>query len=805
MDTLIQDLRYGIRTLLKNPGFAAVAAITLAVGIGANTAIFSVVNATLLRPLPYAEPDRLSFVTIDRLEQGRRFTVSKADFLILKEQMQGFEKLAAITTDRLNLTGVSEPERVSAMSVTADFFSILGVPPLLGRGFAAGEDRPGTPPVAVVSHSLWQRHLSGDPGAIGRAITLNDQTYTVVGVMPPDFTFLRACDVWPILQLTPPTKRPPFFYRLVGRLKPGVGEPQLRAELAAMHDRVEAAWPDPQKSGWAFEAEPLKEYITGGARPALLVLSVAVGFVLLIATANVANLLLSRAATREREIAVRAALGAPRRRLVRQLLTESLILAGLGGGLGLVLALWGIDLLSALEPGTLPRVSEVRIDRGVLVFTSLLSLASGVLFGLAPALQISRTRVNATLKEGGRAATETRGRKRLRGLLVIGQIALALMLLVAAGLMVKSFIRLQHVDPGFDPEGLLTVQLSLSQARYPDAPQQAAFYRRLVERARSLPGVRAASMSDSIPPDRLEILELFEVEGQPVPIGQSLPMAEEVLIGTDYFRTLGIPLLQGRPPAPQDNADAPPVAWINETMARRFFPHGDAVGKHIHAGGFGPEDPWITVAGVARDVKYNGLMADRAPTIYVPYEQQAFAAGDMHLALRSSTDPASLVAAVRREVQALDAGLPLANVQTGEQLLAAAVGRPRFQTLLIGIFALVALLLAAVGIYGVISYSAAQRTHEIGLRMALGARSRDVIRLVVGQGMGLALAGTGLGVIGALALTWLMKGLLFGVSATDPLTFALIAMLLAAVAFLACYLPARRATRVDPMIALRCE
>ena len=805
MDTLIQDLRYGIRTLLKNPGFAAVAAITLAVGIGANTAIFSVVNATLLRPLPYAEPDRLSFVTIDRLEQGRRFTVSKADFLILKEQMQGFEKLAAITTDRLNLTGVSEPERVSAMSVTADFFSILGVPPLLGRGFAAGEDRPGTPPVAVVSHSLWQRHLSGDPGAIGRAITLNDQTYTVVGVMPPDFTFLRACDVWPILQLTPPTKRPPFFYRLVGRLKPGVGEPQLRAELAAMHDRVEAAWPDPQKSGWAFEAEPLKEYITGGARPALLVLSVAVGFVLLIATANVANLLLSRAATREREIAVCAALGAPRRRLVRQLLTESLILAGLGGGLGLVLALWGIDLLSALEPGTLPRVSEVRIDRGVLVFTSLLSLASGVLFGLAPALQISRTRVNATLKEGGRAATETRGRKRLRGLLVIGQIALALMLLVAAGLMVKSFIRLQHVDPGFDPEGLLTVQLSLSQARYPDAPQQAAFYRRLVERARSLPGVRAASMSDSIPPDRLEILELFEVEGQPVPIGQSLPMAEEVLIGTDYFRTLGIPLLQGRPPAPQDNADAPPVAWINETIARRFFPHGDAVGKHIHAGGFGPEDPWITVAGVARDVKYNGLMADRAPTIYVPYEQQAFAAGDMHLALRSSTDPASLVAAVRREVQALDAGLPLANVQMGEQLLAAAVGRPRFQTLLIGIFALVALLLAAVGIYGVISYSAAQRTHEIGLRMALGARSRDVIRLVVGQGMGLALAGTGLGVIGALALTWLMKGLLFGVSATDPLTFTLIAMLLAAVAFLACYLPARRATRVDPMIALRCE
>ena len=805
MDTLIQDLRYGIRTLLKNPGFAAVAAITLAVGIGANTAIFSVVNATLLRPLPYSEPDRLSVVTIDRLEQGRRFTVSKADFLILKEEMRSFEKLAAVTTDRLNLTGVEEPQRVAAMWVTADFFSILGVSPALGRGFAADEDRPGKPAVAVVSHGLWQRHLSADPGAIGRSITLNDQTYTVVGVMPKGFTFLRDFDVWPILQLTPPTKRPPFFYRILGRLKPGVGEPQLRAELAAMHGRVESAWPDPQKTGWAFEAEPLKEFITGGARPALLVLWAAVGCVLLIATANVANLLLSRAATREREIAVRAALGASRLRLVRQLLTESLVLAVVGGGLGLVLALWGIDLLSALEPGNLPRMSEVRIDQGVLVFSSLLSLASGVLFGLAPALQVSRARLNETLKEGGRAATEARGRRRLRGVLVIGQMALALMLLVAAGLMVKSFIRLQQVDPGFESRDLLTVQLSLSKARYPDPQQQAAFYRLLLERARSLPGVQAASMSDSIPPERLEILEVFEVEGQPVPAGQSRPMAEEVLIGTDYFRALGIPLLKGRPPGPQDNADAPPVAWINETMSHRYFPDGDAVGKHIHAGGFGPEDPWITIAGVAGDVKYNGLMAERAPTIYVPYEQQVFWEGEMHLAVRASTDPGSLVAAVRREVQALDPGLPLAAVKTGDQLLASAVGRPRFQTMLIGVFALSALLLAAVGIYGVISYSTAQRTHEIGLRMALGARSRDVLRLVLGQGMRLALAGTVLGLVGALFLTRLMKGVLFGVSATDPLTFALIALLLAAVAFLACYVPARRATRVDPMVALRCE
>ena len=804
MDALMKDLRFALRLLGKNPGFTAIAALTLALGIGANTAIFSVVNGALLRPLPYPDSDRLSILTIDRRDLGHRFTVSKADYLILKERMRSVESLAAFTPDRVNLGG-QEPERISAMWVTADFFSALGVPPILGRSFRPDEDRPGSPLVAVISHSLWQRRLAGDAGAVGRTIVLNDKSCTVVGVMPPDFMALRKTDIWPILQLDPPTRHSPFLYRLVGRLKPGVSPQQLGAELVAMHGEVLSAWPDPQKSDWAFAAEPMKEFIVGDVRPALLMLMVAVGFVLLIAMANVANLLLSRAATREKEIAVRAALGASRWCLVRQLLTESLVLAALGGAFGLLLAQWGVDALPALEPGNLPRLNEIRIDRGVFAFTALASLLSGVLFGLAPALQISRTRLNESLKESGRTVTEARGRQRLRGLLVIAQMALALMLLVAAGLMVKSFARLKEVDTGFEPAGLLTAQLSLPETRYPKPPQKEAFYRQLAERLRSLPGVQAASVSNSVPPEWLDIVESIEIEGQPVPAGQNRPLAEELVVGTDYFQALAIPLVNGRPPAPQDNADAPPVAWINETMARRYFPGGDALGKHFHAGGFGPEDPWITVAGVVGDAKHNGLRAEKAPTIYVPYEQYPFWGGQMYLMVRAARDPLSLVAAVRREVQAMDSTLPLANVKTGDELMSLAFGRTRYQTTLIALFALLALLLAAVGIYGVISYSVAQRTHEIGVRMALGARPRDVIRLVVGQGVRLAALGLGLGLIGALALTWLMKSLLFGVSATDPLTFASIAILLAGVALVASYLPARRASGVDPMIALRCE
>jgi len=804
MDALMKDLRFALRLVGKNPGFTAIAALTLALGIGANTAIFSVVNGALLRALPYPDSDRLAIVTIDRRDLGHRFTVSKADFLILKDRMRTVESLAAFTPDRVNLGG-QEPERVSAMWVTADFFKALGVPPILGRAFRPEEDRPGGPLVAVISHALWQRRLAGDPGAVGRTIILNDRSCTVVGVMPPDFIALRNTDIWPVLQIDPPTRHSPFLYRLVGRLKPGVGPRQLDAELVAMHGEVLSAWPDPQKADWAFAAEPMKEFIVGDVRPALVVLLVAVGFVLLIAMANVANLLLSRAATREKEIAVRSALGASRWCLVRQLLTESLVLAALGGGLGLLLAQWGVDALPALEPGNLPRLNEIRIDRGVLLFTALASLLSGVIFGLAPALQISRARLNESLKEGGRTVTEARGRQRMRGLLVVAQMALALMLLVAAGLMVKSFARLKEVDPGFEPAGLLTAQISLPESRYPQPFQKTNFYHALVERLRNLPGVQATGLSNSVPPQWLDIVESIEIEGHQVPAGQNRPLAEELVIDGDYFRALGIPLLKGRFPAPQDDAKAPSVACINETMARRYFSDGDAIGRHFHAGGFGPEDPWITVVGVVGDVKHNGMRAEKAPTIYVPYEQYPFWGGQMYLMLRASGDPLSLVASVRREVQAIDSTLPLANIKTGDELMSLAFGQTRFQTTLIALFAVLALLLAAVGIYGVISYSAAQRTHEIGVRLALGARPRDVILLVVGHGLRLASLGVGLGLIGAWGLTWLMKSLLFGVSATDPLTFASIALLLAAVALVASYLPARRASGVDPMIALRYE
>jgi putative ABC transport system permease protein len=789
----------------KNPAFSLVAVCTLALGIGANTAIFSVVNAILLRALPYAQPERLSIVTIDRKDLGPRFTLSEADTLLLRERMQGFESMAALRTQRLNLTDGTQPERVTAMWVTADFFRTLGVPPELGRDFAKQEDRIGTPPVVMVSHALWRRHLSGEPGALGKTLMLNDQPYTVVGVMPPDFNFLRSVDVWPILQMSPPTRRPPFSLWMVGRVAKGVGPSRLQAELAAMHDAVERVYPDPQKADWAFVAEPMKEVITGNVRPALLVLLVAVGFVLLIAASNVANLLLSNSAAREKEIAVRAALGAGRARLIRQLLTESLLLALAGGGLGLLLAIWGLDLLPALEPGNLPRLGEVKIDNAVLLFTSLVSLATGVLFGLAPALQISRGRLGEVLKESARSVTGGRARQRLRGLLVVTQTTLAMMLLVAAGLMVRSFISLVRLDPGFAPEGLLTAQVSLPKARYPQPARQAAFYRELVERAARLPGVRFASISDSIPPERVSTLEIFEVEGKPVPPGANRPMGQELVVGPDYFRALGIPLLQGRALDAQDTQKSLPAVVINRTMAQRFFPGGEALGKRMQAGGFGPEETWFTVVGVAGDVQYSGLSAAPEPTFYLPYEQNLWAGGEMNLVLRASTDPEGLVEALRGEVRALDPSLPLSNIQTGKQLLFAAAARSRFQTLLIALFAFVALVLSGVGIYGVISYAAAQRTHEIGVRLALGARPRDVIAMVVGQGMRLAIAGVGLGLVGAFSLTWLMQGLLFHVGASDPLTYVSIAVLLSLVALLACYLPARRASKVDPMNALRYE
>ena len=805
MGTFFQDLRYGARMLFKQPGFTLIAIVTLALGIGANTAIFSVVNGVLFRPLPYADADRLYWVTIDRQDLGNRFTLSAADFLILKKHNQSFEKLAVLQGDLMILTGGPEPQRIAAHKVSADYFAALGAKPELGRTFLEDEDQPGKPLVAVISHSLWQRHLNSDPEPTGRTISLNDKIYTVIGVMPPDFRLFRSVDVWPILQVSPPKRHGPFGMRMVAKLKPGIGEPQVRAELVALRDQAEREWPDPESNSglkWSYEAEPLKEVMTGSLRPVLLVLLVSVGCVLLIATANVANLLLARASTREREMAIRAALGASRFRLLRQLLTESVLLAAAGGALGLLLASYGIDLLLKLEPGNLPRMNEVGIDKGVLVFTTCVSLLSGILFGLAPALQVSRTNLNESLKEGGRSSSETRGRKRLRGLLVVSETALALVLLAGAGLMIKSFVRLQQVNPGFNPEGVLTVQVSPPPARYSNA-QKIAFHRELLERVRGLPGVQSAGTSSDVPPQNVDDVDTFEVAGQPVPPDQNRPLAERIILSTDYFRAMGIPLLSGRDFELADDGDAPPVAIVNQTIAQRYFPGGDAVGGRLHFGDFGPEAQWITIVGVVGDVKNNGLSAEDALTIYQPFEQGPTV--PICLFLRSSSSPETLTAGVRDAVQAIDKGLPVSNIKTGDQLLYEAVGQPRFHTFLIALFAAVAMLLAAVGIYGVISYSVAQRTHEIGIRLAVGARPQDVLLLVIRQGMVMASIGTGIGLFAAFGLTRLMSSLLFRVSATDPLTFAGVAALLVGVALLACWIPARRATKVDPMVALRYE
>jgi putative ABC transport system permease protein len=809
MGTFFQDLRYGARMLLKQPGFTLTAIVTLALGIGANTAIFSVVNGVLFRPLPYADADRLYWITIDRQDLGNRFTLSNADFLILKQHNQSFEKLALMQGDLMILTGGPEPERIPAHRVSADYFAALGAQPELGRTFLPDEDQPGKPLVAVISHGLWQRHLNSDPEPAGRTISLNDKTYTVVGVMPPDFRLFRSVDVWPILQVNPPKCHCPFGMRVVAKLKTEVDDEQVRAELAALRDQAEREWPDPENGSglarWSYVAEPLKEFITGNLRPVLLVLLAAVGCVLLIATANVANLLLARASTREREMAIRAAMGASRFRLLRQLLTESVLLAAAGGALGLLLASYGIDLLLKLEPGNLPRMNEVGIDKGVLAFTSCVSLLSGLLFGLAPALQVSRTNLNESLKEGGRSSTETRGRKRLRGLLVISQTALALVLLAGAGLMIKSFVRLQQVNPGFNPEGVLTVQVSLPQTRYGERHKRVSFQRELLERIRNLPAVQSAGTSSDVPPLNVGDVDVFEVAGQPVPPDQNRPLAERILLSPDYFRAMGIPLLSGRDFSLADDPDAPPVAIINRTMAERYFPDGEAVGGRIHFGDFGAGVPWITIVGVVGDVKNNGLSAEDALTIYAPYEQNLWSFGPISLCVRSSSRPEPVTAGVRDVVQALDKNLPIANIKTGDQLLYDAVGRPRFHTFLIALFAAVAMLLAAVGIYGVISYSVAQRTHEIGIRLAVGARPQDVLLLVIRQGMIMTSIGTGIGLFAAFGLTRLMTSLLFRVRATDPLTFAGVATLLVAVALLACWIPARRATKVDPIIALRYE
>lgn len=801
MRTLLQDLRYGARMLLKSPGFTVVAIIALALGIGANTAIFSVINAVLLRPLAYPKADEIVYFSGVNTAKGiSRSNISAPDYVDWTKQNKVFAQMAAFVTGGAILTGTNEPERVPRAVVTASFFNVLGVQPVLGRAFLAEEDQPNSQQVAVLSYGLWKRRFGSDANIIGNKITVSGRIMTVVGVMPAGYEFPEQTQIWTSLRLdASDEKRDNRAYEAIGRIKPDVSLEQAQAQISTINAQLAKSYEE-TNIGWDIKLVRLHERLVGDVRPSLLALLGAVAFVLLIACANVANLLLARASARQKEMAVRTALGASRLRVVRQLLTESVLLSLMGGTLGLLLSVWLTDLLIALSPADTPRFSEINLDYRVLGFTMIVSCLTGVLFGLAPALQASKIDLNEALKEGGRGMCESHRRNRLRSLLVVSEIALSLMLLVGAGLLIKSFQHLRDVKPGFTPEHVLTMIVPLPYAKYHEPQQRADFYRQLVERVKALPGVASAGMVLNLPLNGggFSVWRSFIREGHPMTTEESAN-ASYLVTTPDYFRTMEIPLLAGRNFNDRDTENSPMVVIISETMARRYFgSKEDAIGKRITM-----EFP-REIVGVVGDTKPSTLDADAAAQTYVAYTQDA-TWNSMALAVRTNGEPTLMTAAVRHEVLAIDKDQPIYNIKTMEDVVINSVGSRRVSVLLFSVFASIAFVLAALGIYGVMAYSVAQRTHEIGVRLALGAQVSDILRLVIRQGMTLALIGVGTGLVGALFLTRVMRSLLFGVSATDPFIFALVAVLFGIVALAACYIPARRATKVDPMIALRYE
>ncbi len=818
METLLQDLRDGIRLLTKKPGFTAVAVIALALGIGANSAIFSVVNGVVLRALPYKNPESLIMVWSRRpLLQAQtgssEFPVSAADFLEWREQNQVFDQIAAFHTQSFNITGNREPEFLGGVRASANLFSLLGVDPILGRTFLTEEDQPGAGHVVIISHGLWERRFGSDPQIIGQKLILNDEPYTLVGVMPPGFQFPRKgempagyqfprqADLYTPLAWTPGQagNRGRSFLAVIARLKPQVTLAQAQSDMQAIAGRLTEQYPQFNTNKDVFII-PLHQQVVGKVRPALLVLLGAVAFVLLIACANVANLLLARAASRQKEIAIRTALGASRSRVIRQLLAESVILALTGGGLGLLLSIWGIDLLLAISPANLPRVDAIRVDGRVFGFTVAVSLLTGIIFGLVPALQASKTDVNEALKEGGRASST--GHNRFRGLLVALEVALSLVLLIGAGLMIRSFVRLLNENPGLNPQSVLTLDVGLPRNKYSGA-QQVAFFQQVIERLQALPSVNAAGAIYPLPLSGGEEGMGFGIEGRPPAAPGEYSTAGPRWVSPDYFNVMGISMLRGRGLTERDGTDTTRVVVINEAMADRYFSDEEPIGKRIAFDQLNGGPNWREIVGVVRNVKHSALDSNPQPEFYIPFTQSP--SPFMTFVVRTAGDPLSLVGVVRAEVLGVNKDQPISNVHTMGELVSNSVAQRRFNMLLLSIFAGVALLLAGVGIYGVMSYSVAQRTQELGLRMALGARTSHVLVLVVKQGMALAFVGIGIGLGASFALTRILASLLYGISPTDPVTFSVIALLLASVAFVACYVPARRGTKVDPMIALRYE
>lgn len=813
MRTLWLDVKFAARLLSKGRAFTAVALVTLALGIGANTAIFSVVNTVLLTPLRYKQPDRLVMVwEYNHPLSHPENTASPANYLEWRDRNTVFEQLAATADEHDNLTGSGEPEQVAVQDVTPNLFSILGVEPLFGRTFTAEDGIPGHDDVVILSFGIWQRKYGGDRNILGQKIYLNSHPQTVVGVMPRGFQLFvkegtligEPSEIWTPFAFTARAREQHGrWLTCVARLKPGVSLAQAQAEMDALSIELQKKWPQADM-GWTINLVPLKEQFTGGIRPALLVLLGAVAFVLLIACANVANLFLARAASRRKEIAIRAALGAGRVRIARQLITESVLLAGLGGALGLFVAIWGTDGLLALGPKELLGVSHVSTDGRVLAFTLGVSLITGVLFGIAPSLAALRTDVNTTLKEGSREGSFGGRGNRLRSALVVAEIGLALVLLTGAGLLGRSFSKLLSVDPGFNPHNLLTMRLTLPNSAYPQDQNRSQFFRQLLERVDALPGVRSASASSWLPFTGLGAATGLTVEGRP-PLAPGVELVCDVrVIEPDYFRTLGIPLLRGREFTERESSVESHVVIVSEALAREYFPNEDPLGKRITIEMKDPKDnPPSEIIGIVGDVKHQTLDTAIRPMVYWPHPELAY--GFMSLAVRTDGDPLRLAGAVRQQVRALDPNLAVSGIATMDQLLATSVAQARFSTLLLSIFAAVALLLAAVGIYGVMAYGVMQRVREIGIRMALGADAGTLKRMVLRDALRLSVAGIAIGLLAAFGLTRLMASLLFGVTPHDPVTFFGVAALLSFVALAASYIPARRATRVDPMVALRYE